>query len=103
MSQIENQWEQIKQIKTEIMRHMLALGLDWHDEVAMAQLARECKAFSAANAQAAYASGDRTLKTRAELFAMVSIMIKTMEEAANENRDVHGGEVWKAFAKHLYS
>ena len=103
MSQIENQWEQIKHIETGIMRHMLALGLDWNDEVAMARLARECKTFSAAHAQAVYASGDRTRKTRAELFAMVSIMIKTMEEAANENRDVHGGEVWKAFAKHLYS
>jgi len=103
MSQIENQWEQIKHIETGIMRHMLALGLDWNDEVAMARLARECKTFSAADAQAVYASGDRTRKTRAELFAMVSIMIKTMEEAANENRDVHGGDVWKAFAKHLYS
>lgn len=79
---------------------MVALGLDWHDEAAMTQLSTECKAFDPASAQAA---DDRRQRTKAEIFALVSIMIKTMEEAANENRDVHGGEVWKVFAKHLYS
>jgi hypothetical protein len=29
-------------------------------------------------------------------------MIQTMENATFERRDVHGGEVWKAFGRHLY-
>ncbi|HEX5338178.1 MAG TPA: hypothetical protein VFW53_07045 [Gallionella sp.] len=102
MSQIENHWTEVAQIETEILRKMVALGIDWHDDTAMTLLAEECKKFGPVQAQAAYAADDRRAETRAELFALVSLMIKTMEEAANEGRDVHGGEVWKAFGKHLY-
>lgn len=102
MSQSENHWEEVSLIETELMRHMLALGLDWHNETAMAQLAAECKVFGPRNAQAAYASKDQRLITKAQLFGLVSTMIQTMESAARDSRDVHGGEVWKAFAKHLY-
>ena len=102
MSQIQNHYDEVSQIETELKRHMIALGLDWHDEAKMKQLAAECKAFKSANAQAAYASKDRTLKTKAELFALASIMLRTMASAADDNREVHAGEVWKAFGKHLY-
>lgn len=102
MSQTEDHWDEILQIETQLMRHMLALGLDWHDEAAMMQLATECKTFGPSNAKAAYASKDQRLITKAQLFGLVSTMIQTMESAAREGRDVHGGEVWKAFAKHLY-
>ena len=102
MSQIENHYDEISSIETELMRHMIALGLDWHDEVSMIHLAAECKAFGPVQANAAYASHDRTQKTKAELFALASIMLKTMASAASENREVHAGEVWKALGKHLY-
>ena len=84
------------------MRKMLALGLDWHDDVAMKKLASECKAFGPQQAQVAFASNDMAMKTKAEIFVLASLMMKTMGSAANEGRDVHGGEVWKAFGKHLY-
>jgi hypothetical protein len=103
MSQNVNHWDEVSQIETELMRHMIALGLDWHDEAAMSLLAAECKTFGPSNAQAAYASKDQRLITKAQLFGLVSTMIQTMESAAKENRDVHGGEVWKAFGKHLYT
>ncbi len=103
MSQIQNHWDEVTQIETELMRHMIALGLDWHDEAAMSLLADECKIFGPGNAQAAYASKDPRLITKAEFFGLVSTMIKMMENAALEDRDVHGGEVWKAFGKHLYT
>lgn len=103
MSQIENHYDEVSRIETELKRHMIALGLDWHDEFRMIQLATECKAFKSANAQAAYASHDRAQKTKAELFALASLMLRTMASAAEDNRDVHAGEVWKAFGKHLYN
>ena len=102
MSEIENQWDEVVQIETEIMRHMIVLGLDWHNEIAMMQLAAECKTFGPTHAKAAYASNDRRQQTKAELFALVSVMIRTMESAARDTREVHGGEVWKSFAKYLY-
>lgn len=102
MSQIDNHWEEVAHIETEFSRHLIALGIDWHNEGAMTALAAECQTFGPAEAKAAYASNDRQKITKAEFFALVSVMIRTMEEAAKENRDVHAGEVWKAFAKHLY-
>lgn len=103
MSQIENHWDEVAQIETQIMRKMIALGLDWHDATAMKLLAGECKVFGPAEVQAAYASKDHSRITRAELFSLASIMMQTMENATLESREVHGGEVWKAFGKHLYS
>ena len=102
MSQIENHWSEVSHIETELMRELIALGLDWHDDAAMAQLASECKVFGPADVKAAYASNDPVRITKAKLFPLVSLMLRTMENAALEGREVHGGEVWKAFAKHLY-
>ena len=103
MSQIEHHGAEVSNIEIELMRKMVALGLDWHDEAVMRQLATECKAFGPADAKAAYASNDRERMTKAQLFALASLMIRTMESAALEGREVHGGEVWKAFGKHLYT
>jgi hypothetical protein len=103
MSQTENHWQEIAEIETEITRLMIALGLDWHNEFDMLQLATECKIYGPTHAQAAYASHDRHSITKAELFGLISIMIRTMESAAREGRDVHGGEVWKAIGKHFYT
>ena len=102
MSQIENHWNEISRIETEMLRKMVALGLDWHDDAAMAQLASECRRFGPADANAAYASHDQARMAKAELFALASLMLRAMENAAQEGRDVHAGEVWKAFGKHLY-
>ena len=101
MSQIEDHWAEVEHIETELMRKLSALGLDWHDEAAMAQLAVECKAFGPADADAAYASNDMQRITKAEILALVSVMISTMESAALDGREVHGGEVWEALYKHL--
>jgi hypothetical protein len=102
MSQIEHHRNETSQIETELMRKMLALGLDWHDDAAMKKLALECKNFGPDQAKVAFASTDRSDRTKAEFFVLASLMMKTMGSAANESRDVHGGEVWKAFGKHLY-
>ena len=102
MSQIEHHSNEIAQIELELRRKMIALNLDWHDAHAMAQLAAECKVFGPEQARAAFASGDLAKKAKAELFSLASLMIQTMENATLEGRDVHGGEVWKAFGRHLY-
>ena len=102
MSQTENHWTEVKEIETEIARYMIALGLDWHDEAAMTMLAGECKNFGPEQATAAYSSKDQMRINKAKLFGLVNTMILTMRSAALDERDVHGGEIWKAFAKHLY-
>ena len=102
MSQIQFQWHEVSNIESEMSRYLMALGVDWHDAASMSQLAMECRAFGPTQAQAAYASHDPTQINKAKLFALVAMMMRTMESAAHDDRDVHGGEVWKAFGKHLY-
>jgi len=102
MSQIQNQWDEVTHIESELKRYMMALGLDWHDEAAMIRLAAECQAFGPLHSAAAYASHDPSQISKAKLFGLASMMMRTMESAAHDNRDVHGGEAWKALGKHLY-
>ncbi|MDO8464414.1 MAG: hypothetical protein Q7S46_04050 [Gallionella sp.] len=102
MSQIEDHRSETSHIEIELMRKMLALGLDWRDDAAMKKLASECKAFGPNQAQAAFTSNNGESKIKADIFVLASLMMKTMESAAYEGREVHGGEVWKAFGKHLY-
>ncbi len=103
MSQIEDHWSEVSRIETELLRKMVALGVEWHDDVAMARLAAECRTYGPADAQAAYASHDPARIAQAEFFALVSLMLRAMQNAALEDRDVHAGQVWKSFAKHLYN
>lgn len=103
MSQIENHWTEVSRLETELARKMIVLGLDWHDDAAMAQLAAECKVFGPADVGAAVASHDSKKIAKAELFGLASLMLRTMENAALEGRDVHAGEVWKSFGRHLYT
>jgi hypothetical protein len=102
MSELENHWDEVARIETELEKKMIGLGLDWRDPVAMARLAGEYKAFQPQDLQAAYQSHNRAQITKAEIFALASTMLATMESAALIDRDVHGGEAWKAFGKHLY-
>lgn len=103
MSQIENHWAEVSRIETELQRKMIALGVDWHNETAMTLLAMECKSFGPEDAKAARASHEPKRILKAEIFALASLMLQIMGDAALQERDVHGGEVWKAFGKHLYT
>lgn len=103
MSQIENHSAEVSRIETELQRKMIALGVDWHDEAAMTLLALECRAFGPEDARAAHASHDRQRILKAEIFALASLMLQIMGDAVLQGREVHGGEAWKAFGKHLYA
>lgn len=102
MSEIENHWAEVFNIESEMKIKLMALRMDWHDAAAMRLLAGECRSFGPEQAAAAYASHDRERKLKVEFFALVSIMMRTMESAANDGREVHAGDAWKAFSKYLY-
>jgi hypothetical protein len=102
MSQIEHHWVEAARIETELMRKLIMLGLDWRDESAMTLLAMECNTFGPEEAKAAHASQGPGRIWKAEIFASASLMLQIMGDAAPQERDVYGGEIWKAFGRHLY-
>ncbi|NTV12138.1 MAG: hypothetical protein HGA47_15410 [Zoogloea sp.] len=101
MSGFENFSENTAALEREIVRRGVALGIDWTNESQLRALAREAlTAINAANHRAA--SGDPLALAKAELFGLAGLMLKTMQESADEGLFSHGGPAWKAFARALW-
>lgn len=90
-------------IEREIERYCVALGIDWTNPAECKALAAESLAFDKAQAAAWMGSGDRGLASKANLLALIQIMFKTMQGAADGGYRAHGGAAWKAIAKEIYA
>ena len=103
MGLFENYRQEADAIEKEIERKGVALGIDWSDEVQVRALAREALADAGgAASQAARHLDDRDALTRAELFGLAALMLKTMEQSAQEGMHTHGGPIWKTFGRALW-
>lgn len=102
MSGFENFQNGADQLEREIVRRGIVLGIDWQDEARVRLLAREALAH-AKEASRAAAGGDHREQAKAELFAFAALMLRTMQESAEEGRLTHGGPVWKIFARALWA
>lgn len=104
MSGFENYGESAKALEREIERKGVILGIDWSDEAQVRTLAREALRHGADEAKAAaHDPQDYRLMAKAELFGLAALMLKTMQESANEGFLSHGGPVWKSFARALWA
>ncbi len=104
MAGFENYARDTAEIEAEIVRKGIALGIDWSDDVALRQLAREALAFNPAEVHLlASAALDYRQLARIELFGLAGVMLKTMTESAGQGQETHGGPAWKAFARALWA
>ncbi|MBS1158315.1 MAG: hypothetical protein H6R15_734 [Proteobacteria bacterium] len=104
MSGFENYARNTDEIELEIVRKGIALGIDWQDEVQVRALAREALSHVAADLKIAVeAPLDHRALAKLELFGLAGIMLRTMEESAEQGIESHGGEAWKAFARALWA
>ena len=101
----EDRTREAHEISSTIERKLIALGIGKDDHVALAELARESLDPARLNeARAKAEAGDRMALTRFELFGLVDLMLKVMEESASEDHfTVSGNECWKVFARALYA
>lgn len=103
MSGFENYRREALEIEQEIERKGIALGVDWSDQVQVRALAREALDHGASETHAAAIDNhDRHALTKAELFGLAALMLKTMEQSAQDGMLTHGGPTWKAFGKALW-
>lgn len=103
MGLFENYHREADEIEKEIERKGIVLGIDWDDEAEVRALAREALLHSGADAQASTANPkDRRVMARTELFGLAALMLKTMEQSAEEGMHTHGGPVWKSFGRALW-
>jgi hypothetical protein len=98
----EHYAEEAKRIEQEIVRHGIALGIDWQDEIAVRTLAREALALHPAD-RAKVSLGDTPEgRAKLEIFGLAQLMLKVMAESAADDMETHGGDVWKAFGRALW-
>jgi hypothetical protein len=90
-------------IALEIERKLIALGIDWHDESALKLLANEALQYDCARSFPGLGHGGENQLARMELCGLIGLMNTTMTEGANDNKLLHGSEVWKALAKALWA
>ncbi|MBL8447097.1 MAG: hypothetical protein JNJ44_06750 [Zoogloeaceae bacterium] len=89
-------------LEHEIAKLGVVLGLDWADVPALRSLAREALDGGAGHVQDLVRSPDPSRHAKGELFAIAVMMLRVLEESAEEGIPAHGGPCWKAFGKALY-
>ncbi len=102
MAEFEDQQGDAAQISREIAGKLVALGVDWNDPEEMRALAREALDFRGSSQKRFLASGEPVSRLKLELFGLIGLMLKTMEEGASFGGHIHGSEVWKAMARALW-
>lgn len=90
------------ELKREIYKRGLALGLDWDDQARLRELARQALSCKPGCVMKLLRSPIRTEKLTGELFALTELMLDTMRQSAQIGVHTHGGPAWKAFGKALY-
>lgn len=102
MAQFEDQQGDALDISRQIARDLVVLGIDWNDPAAMREIAREALSYKAVRVAGAPHSAEPLSRTKLELFGLIGLMLKTMEEGAEYGNHIHGSDVWKAMAKALW-
>lgn len=103
MPGFENYAREAAEIEREILRHGIALGIDWENEVQVHTLAREALACHNIGSNPDCSPQDPLARARIELFGLAQLMLTVMRQSADENLLTHGGQVWKTFAHALWS
>ena len=101
MSGYENYAREALALEHEIEVKGVILDIDWRNSVQVRELARQaldCK-LGALDCE----PDDPRDRARIGLFGLAQLMLKVMEESADENIDTHGGPAWKSFARALWT
>jgi hypothetical protein len=89
------------EIEIQIIRHGIALGINWNDNAQVQALAREALHHSQGTlALFSQHHNDYKLKSKIELFGLAALMMKNMTHSADEGF-THGGIAWKPFSRAL--
>lgn len=102
MPGFENYAREANEIEREIVRKGLVLGLDWNDDMAVRQLAREALRCHDLATNPDCQPADARAAAKLELFGLAQLMMMVMRQSADEGMHTHGGPAWKALARALW-
>lgn len=103
MAGFENYPREAAELEREIVRRGLILGIDWGDDAAVRLLAREALACRLGEGRPGCdPETDPRSLAKIELFGLAQLMLRVMEEGAQNGMAIHGGPVWKTFGRALW-
>lgn len=103
MAGFEDLQKQATMIAKELEWKLDLLGVDWRNETELRALAREALQHRAKEGHPAFDPDHPGYHTRLEVFGLIGLMLKAMEEGAMEGVQVHGSDVWKALARAIWA
>ena len=105
MPDFESYSDEAREIEQAIIRHGIALDIDWDDAATVHNLARQAlDCHLSGTIPPECTMDDIRSRARIELFGLVQLMLKVMTESATEESALtHGGPVWKSFAHALWA
>lgn len=91
-------------IALEIERKGIILGIDWDNEAQVRALANEALNHLKDDTRLSLTNPmDFQARAKVALFGLAGLMLKTMQQSADEGLVTHGSPIWKTFAKALWS
>lgn len=104
MPDFENYSEEARQIELQIVRHAIALGIDWNNPAEVRSLAHDALTCHLSGTVPPHCrGGDMKSRARIEIFGLAQLMLKVMAQSAEDDIVTHGGPVWKSFARALWA
>ncbi|MBK7662007.1 MAG: hypothetical protein IPJ21_00390 [Sterolibacteriaceae bacterium] len=98
MSGFEHYPQETRALELALERMGVALGIDWLDDAQVRALAHEALSDECKRTMAAAAKGERAALARADLFGLAALMVKTLQESADEGVASSGGPAWRSFS-----
>lgn len=99
MADFENYALQATRICSEIERNMIALGINWRDSTDIQALAQDLLNMNESRKKE---SSPQRQIWRHELYGLIELMNRTMEESALVGIETHGNDMWKTLAKAMW-
>ncbi|MDB5799738.1 MAG: hypothetical protein JWL63_677 [Rhodocyclales bacterium] len=90
-------------IALEIERKLITLNIDWHDPVALKQLASEALQYDKNRKFPGLEAAAPGQLAHMELCGLIALMHRTIGEGAVDGQSIHGNDAWKALARALWA
>lgn len=102
MANFENFAAEAQQLESEIARKGVIIGIDWENEAQVRKLAKQALACHGETIQLDCNPSSPEGMAKLELFGLAQLMLKVMQQSADDGMLTHGGAVWKSFARALW-
>lgn len=103
MADLEKLAAEAKQIEAEIVAKGKLVGIDWGNETAVRNLAKQSLASPDATLPIGFSMSSPEGMAKIELLGLAQMVLKVLQQGDGEDLSGLGGPAWSAFAKALWT